>query len=110
MIAPDSCDNMLLKSLGRLMIVLAASLSSCEAIPHVYPNISDVDNERTPLYFGLQQSLGGDFDVGLGTLAGVRVALDLINRDASLLPGYRLHYTFMDSQVDKVKRPANKNL
>ena len=82
----------------QVLIVLATSLSSCEAIPHVYPNISD--DERTPLYFGLQQSLGGDFDVGLGTLAGVRVALDLINSNASLLPGYRLHYTFMDSQVD----------
>ena len=84
------------------VLVLVVSLAACGATTsHVYPPDSILTNysdERTPLYFGLMQSFGGDYD-GSGSLAGVHVALDLINRDASLLPGYRLHYTFMDSQV-----------
>ena len=30
---------------------------------------------------------------------GVQIALNLINEDESLLPGYTLHYTFSDSEV-----------
>ena len=32
-------------------------------------------------------------------MAGVKVALDLINNDSNLLPGYTLHYTFVESEV-----------
>ena len=81
------------------VLVLVVSLAACRTTTsHVYPPDPNNSDERTPLYFGLMQSFGGDYD-GSGSLAGVHVALDLINRDASLLPGYRLHYTFMDSQV-----------
>ena len=54
---------------------------------------------RTPLYFALIQSLGGPGSQldGSGTLAGVKVALDRINNDSSLLQGYTLHYTFANS-------------
>ena len=58
---------------------------------------------RTPLHFALIQSLGGplsQFD-GSGSVAGVKVALDRINNDTTLLPGYTLHYTFADSKVLK---------
>ena len=53
---------------------------------------------RTPLHFALIQSLGGQYD-GSGAVAGVKVALDTINNNDSILPGYSLHYTFADSQV-----------
>ena len=69
----------------------------------VYPDPTkpEVLRERTPLYFALIQSLGGplsQFD-GSGSIAGVKVALDRINNDTTLLPGYTLHYTFADSKV-----------
>lgn len=69
----------------------------------VYPNPLDpqVLEGRTPLYFALIQSLGGEysqFDAS-GSLAGVKVALDRINNDSSLLPGYTLHYAVANSQV-----------
>lgn len=69
----------------------------------VYPDPRDPEvlKERTPLYFGLIQSLGGplsQFDAS-GSVAGVKIALDRINNDSSLLPGYSLHYTFADSKV-----------
>ena len=84
------------------VLLLVVSLAACRATTsHVYPpdpTLTNYSDERTTLYFGLMQSFGGDYD-GSGSIAGVHVALDLINRDASLLPGYRLHYTSMDSQV-----------
>ena len=70
----------------------------------VYPDPTDPEvlRGRTPLYFALIQSLGGplsQFD-GSGSVAGVKVALDRINNDSTLLPGYTLHYTFEDSKVN----------
>ena len=69
----------------------------------VYPDPRDDDmlQGRTPLYFSLIQSLGGplsQFDAS-GSVAGVKIALDRINNDSSLLPGYTLHYTFANSKV-----------
>ena len=66
----------------------------------VYPDPRDPEvlQGRSPLHFALIQSLGRQFD-GSGTLAGVKVALDRINDDSSLLPGYTLHYTFANSKV-----------
>ncbi len=69
----------------------------------VYPDPNDpaVTQGRTPLYFALSQSLGGPLSLfdGSGSVAGVKVALDRINSDPFLLPGYTLHYTFTDSKV-----------
>ena len=62
-----------------------------------YPPYDDAD-PRTPLTFALLQSFGGDFNSS-GAVAGVQVALDVINNDTTLLPGYTLHYTLTDSQV-----------
>ncbi len=69
----------------------------------VYPDPRDPEvlNGRVPLYFSLIQSLGGplsQFDAS-GSVAGVKIALDRINNDSSLLPGYTLHYTFANSKV-----------
>ena len=50
------------------------------------------------LYFALMMSFGGDFRSS-GAIPGVQVALDQINSDPTLLPGYQLHYTLTDSQV-----------
>ena len=43
-------------------------------------------------------SFGGNIDSS-GAVPGVRVALDRINNDTSLLPGYSLHYALSDSRV-----------
>ena len=69
----------------------------------VYPDPTDPEvlQGRTPLFFSMIPSLGGplvQFD-GSGGVAGVQVALDWINNDTSLLPGYTLHYTLTDSKV-----------
>ena len=67
----------------------------------VYPD-ADPSRETSvgikSLYFALMMSFGGDFRTS-GTIPGVQVALDQINSDPTLLPGYRLHYTLTDSQV-----------
>ena len=91
-----------------LVLLLSAdevSLSSDPADDYyeVYPDSNDPEvlQGRTPLHFALLQSLGGENSqfVGPGVLAGVRVALDRINNDSSLLPGYSLHYTAANSKV-----------
>jgi len=66
----------------------------------VYPPVSA--NENTggikSLYFALMMSFAGDIKSS-GTIPGVEAALDGINSDPTLLPGYKLHYTLTDSQV-----------
>lgn len=73
----------------------------------VYPDPRDPEvlKGRTPLHFALIQSLGGPGSQldGSGVVAGVKVALDWINNDSSLLPGYTLHYTFANSKVCYLK-------
>ena len=79
----------------------------------VYPG-TDPSGETSvgikSLYFALMMSFGGDFRSSggfrssgdfrsSGAIPGVQVALDQINRDPTLLPGYQLHYTLTDSQV-----------
>ena len=56
------------------------------------------DNGTTPLYIGLMMSFGGDYDSSSG-VPGVQIALNQINSDPSMLPGYTLHYALTDSQV-----------
>ena len=94
----------ILQSLLLISVVQCAALSyDPDDYLEVYPDPRDsqVLQGRTPLYFAFIQSLGGpDSQVdGSGTLAGVKVALDRINNDSSLLPGYTLHYTLANSKV-----------
>ena len=100
------CSLAALLSLSLLQhqchIALSLSYNPADYL-EVYPDPTDpqVLRGRTPLHFALIQSLGGPFSQfdGSGSVAGVKVALDRINQDSSLLPGYSLHYTFTDSKV-----------
>ncbi len=68
----------------------------------VWPAESEFEGQGTiPLYFGLCFSFGGSFDSSSG-VPGVQVALNQINSDPYMLPGYTLHYTLTDSQVSSM--------
>ena len=58
-------------------------------------------NLTCPLYVALMMSFGGDFDSS-GVIPGVQLALNQINSEPSMLPGYTLHYTLTDTQVQYV--------
>lgn len=64
----------------------------------VYPPVNASD-DRIELHFALMLSFGGDY-TSIGALPGVQIALDYINSQTSILPGYTLHYTLTDSQVE----------
>ena len=79
------------------LLFLLSLASTVRSYLQIYPPISENDT-RTPLYFALLQSFGGLYN-GSGSVAGLQVALDRINNDPNLLPGYTLHYTLTDTQV-----------
>ena len=62
----------------------------------IYPPVNSSDT-RTPLYFSLIQSFGQY--ISLHSMVGLQVALDFINADENLLPGYSLHYVFTAALV-----------
>ena len=62
---------------------------------HVYPTVTD---ESTSLYFAFMQSFSGGY-ISSGGIPGVMVALDEINANSSVLPGYTLHYALSDNEV-----------
>ena len=55
-------------------------------------------NHTCPLYVAVMLSFGGDF-ISSGVIPAVQLALNQINSDPSMLPGYSLHYTLTDTQV-----------
>ena len=55
-------------------------------------------NQTCPLFIAFLTSFGGIYKSN-GGIPGVQIALDEINRDSSMLPGYTLHYTLKDSNV-----------
>ena len=55
-------------------------------------------NRTCPLYIALTMSFGNEYRSS-GAIASVQYALDQINADKDLIPGYSLHYTLTDSQV-----------
>ena len=62
-----------------------------------YPPL-DNQTKAIPLVFGLIMSFGGNIESS-DAVPGVRVALDRINNDTNILPGYSLHYALSDSRV-----------
>ena len=77
------------------------------AYMHVYPPVdisqdvhSCIPNETVtcPLFVAVILSFGSAFNSS-GSLLGIQIALDQINEDPSILPGYKLHYLLKDSQV-----------
>ena len=79
------------------LLLFLGLVSTVRGYLHIYPPVDENDT-RTPLYFALLQSFGSEYN-GSGSVAGLQVALDRINSDPTLLPGYSLHYTLTDSQV-----------
>lgn len=75
----------------------AAWLAMACAYKEIYPPVGS-NATTTPLYLALMMSFGGGFNSS-GTVPGIKVALDRLNEDPSMLPGYTLHYTLLDSQV-----------
>ena len=78
------------------IVALCFTLSRPQELPYTYP--AETLPNTTPLYIGLMQSFGGTYDSS-GSIPGVELALDTINRDETLLPGYTLHYVLRDSFV-----------
>ena len=102
-----SCD---VSGLVACFIVLAASLTqaSTSVYKQVYPDIEedslhhsdlcDPRNEICPLFITLLMSFGGIYKSN-GAIPGIQIALDEINRNSAMLPGYKLHYILKDSNV-----------
>ena len=70
----------------------------------IYPPREDATaTELEPLYVGLIESYDpaeADPQLGaVGTVVGAEIALDHINADPRMLPGYSLHLNFINSQV-----------
>ena len=82
-----------------IAILVQATPAYCVQWPYrqIYPPVNESD-DRTPLFYAVVLSFGGDY-TSIGALPGIQIALDYINTEPSILPGYTLHYTLMDSQV-----------
>ena len=83
--------------LSLLLVLRTWASTEDQVYLQVYPPVNDTD-DLTDIYFALMLSFGGDY-VSIGALPGVQIALDYINSEPSILPGYSLHYTLTDSQV-----------
>ena len=84
-----------------VLVIATFSLRPNEATTGSYLQVYPPDGEdsnSTPLHFALVLSFGGEY-LSIGALPGVQIALDYINNEPSILPGYSLHYTLTYSEV-----------
>jgi hypothetical protein len=91
--------------LSLLLFFAATAASTAQPPPQddyykeIYPAVDlDQADLSKHIFFALVQSFGAKFN-GSGNIAGIKVALDRINSDSSILPNHTLHYTLSDSQV-----------
>ena len=80
----------------------AAEASPSSGSGVIYPPLTEDSDgtAETPLFVGLIESYDPAHpDQQLKSVVGTEIALDHINADPSILPGYRLHYNFINSQV-----------
>ena len=92
------------------MLLLSSQVCTKEIYREIYPPLGNEESlsshcNRTsnpegtcPLFIGFLTSFGGIYK-GSGVIPGVQLALDEINKDPNILPGYTLHYALMDSNV-----------
>ena len=81
-----------------MVLLVSLRASGAPSLEEVrYPPVDESDG-RTPLYFSLIQSFSGQY-ISAYSLVGLELALDLINNDTALIPGYSLHYVFTDAPV-----------
>lgn len=86
-------------------LVFTIAVLCCSSICRV--QAADADTTLTLAVFisGINTtgSLGGGEDMGRPFVEAVDLAVQLVNNNTSLLPGYELAYTLTDSQVSKAK-------
>ncbi len=86
-----------MKASSVITLILLSGISSAQ-YPRIYPNVTEDGTKH--LNFGLMLVLTVfGLDISAIYVPGVQVALDQINSDPTMLPGYTLHYTLVDSQV-----------
>ena len=102
----------------QLVLINSASGDNFGPYKQVYPkadlqldprNCSTSDNGTCPLYIALMMAFDGDF-VSSGVIPGIQVAIDEINNDSSMLPGYTLHYTLMATRVCELNLGSHNSL
>ena len=98
----EMCSASAFASLLLILVVTtdAQYLRSANvSVLQVYPPDDDsFTDSRIPLYVALMQSFGGGY-TSAGVIPGIQVALDDINANNSVIPGYKLHYYLTDTQV-----------
>jgi hypothetical protein len=96
------CCSELAMDCTLLLLLLLVSQSGLLASAGVYnledPYPPEDSDSRVPLYFSLIQSFSGQY-ISSYSLPGLQLALDLINEDETLLPGYSLHFVITDTEV-----------
>ena len=86
-----------LLTLSLALVLQRAPLASSEYdLEQPYP--PPFNDSRVPLYFSLIQSFSGQY-ISSYSLPGLQLALDLINDDPEVLPGYSLHFVLIDTLV-----------
>ena len=93
--------KMILSAIFCFALLCLSSLTRVEAQQE-----TNVTSNATTLSLAVFISTGGSFtggtDVGRPFVEAVNFAVELINNDTQLLPGYKLSFEITDSQVSKL--------